>query len=397
MSSRAAAPTGPQENGSRVYFQAYIEKGITDPKKLRSIVKTQYSAVNDDWMETYRKQAEALKGYLGKSKGYNYSRGTVGSDIMHFVETIAARNCGASVKAWNPADIYMVKASKERAIKAKMQKITSVTDKKAALESLNSYMRQLLSQKDLLPISLKAIKKSTPTAVIEQANMGGSSASKHNITYVAGSVKCSFTLGFKEPYLFDTGEAAFDINADGTNIHGQHRNFQYSQPRGLVQTDLTPTGARGGAKIGKVSSGVLDKFLFENGLIRPSSPLKDPNIDSVGQWTESNIKYWNTFYETLSRSEIAKVAPVLGTPEVKDGKKVSQGFDNVIRAAIKFEKQEKNRSSAGKFSSKLIGLRWVKVWIDLSEKKKLDEWVATLYYGGKKENSVTNGPFIKIY
>lgn len=397
--TRERAQTAEQENGSRVYFKAYIEDNQRDPKKLLTIVKRDaaYKNVTDEWMETYRKQAEALKGFLGRNKGYNYSRGSNGGGIMSFVETIAARNCGVSVKAWNPADIYMVKKSDEKVIKAKMEKITSLKDKDACLQSLNSYMRELLTKKLLLPISLKGIKKTTPNAVIETANMGGNNASKHNLSYVPGSLKCLLTLGFKEPYLFDTGEAAFDINADGTNIHGQHRNFRYSDSRGLVQTDLTPTGARGGAKIGKVSAGVIDQFLTTNGLTRPASPSKDPNIDAVGQWSEKNINYWNSFYNELLKGKVAGVAPIFGTPQVKEGKKVTEGFDAVMRAAIEYEKEDKNRSSGGKFSSKLIGLRWVKVWIEIDRKGKLDEWVSTLYYGGKKENVSKNGPFLKIY
>lgn len=399
VASRAPAQTAEQENGSRVYFKAYIESGERDPQKLLAIVKKEaaYRNVTDEWMETFRKQAEALKGFLGKLKGYDYSRGTNGGGIMNFVETIASRECGISVKAWNPADIYMVKKTEVPAIKTKMKKITSLPDKKANLEKLNSYMRELLNKKHLIPISLKGIKKTTPTAVVELANMGIASSSTHVITYVPGSVKCTLTIGNKDPYLFDTGEASFDINADGTNIHGQHRNFYYPDARGLVQTDLTPTGARGGAKIGKVTSSVIDRFLTENGLTRPSSPLRDTNIDQVGRWTAANIDYWNNFYQDLTNETIAGVAPVLGTPSVKEGKKVTEGFDAVLKAAIKYEKKPYDRSCGGKFSSKLIGLRWVKVWVELDRKGKLDEWVSTLYYGGKKENVSTNGPFLKIY
>ena len=56
-----------------------------------------------------------------------------------------------------------------------------------------------------------------------------------------------------------------------------------------------------------------------------------------------------------------------------------------------------DRSSGGRFSSKLIALEWAKIWVKISEKKMLREWCTSLYYGAKKEFSSKNGPFLKIY
>ena len=56
-----------------------------------------------------------------------------------------------------------------------------------------------------------------------------------------------------------------------------------------------------------------------------------------------------------------------------------------------------DRSSGGRFSSKLIALEWAKIWVKISEKGMLREWCTSLYYGAKKEFSSKNGPFLKIY
>ena len=56
-----------------------------------------------------------------------------------------------------------------------------------------------------------------------------------------------------------------------------------------------------------------------------------------------------------------------------------------------------NRSSAGRFSSKLIALEWANVWTKIIEKGKTKDWCRCLYYGAKKEFSSKNGPFLKIY
>jgi hypothetical protein len=65
--------------------------------------------------------------------------------------------------------------------------------------------------------------------------------------------------------------------------------------------------------------------------------------------------------------------------------------------AILYETNESDRSSAGRFSSKLIALEWAKIWIEIGKKGKMREWCTALYYGAKKEFSSQNGPFLKIY
>jgi hypothetical protein len=355
-------------------------------------VKKVYSNVNADWIESYAKQAEALKKYIGSNKGYEYSRD---DGFMPFIEGIAKKNCGVSVKdRWDPADIYMVKKSKKGEIEKKLQDLTKGSDKDANLLALNDYMRILMANFDMLPVSLKAIKKSTKEAKVEPANAGGKG--KHlDIKVVPGSVKCLLDFGHKNDYEFDTGEFAFDFRVGEEEIHGQARNFQYSVPRNLVQTDLTPKGRSGGAKLGKVSSEALDSFLRSANLPRPASASKDPNIDAPGQWKEENIKYWIKYIDNLKTYKVAGKPIDLGGLEVKIDNKISKGAESVIRNAILSE--DKTRSSAGRFSSKLIGLRWAYTWVLIEEKGMMEEWLKTLYYGAKKEFGGKNGPFLKIY
>ena len=389
-----AIETAKQENGSRVYFEAYIEKGVKDFAKLLPIVKKVYPNVSSEWMESFRKQAEALKGYLGTNNGYKYSRD---DGFMPYIEGIAKKRCGVSIKdRWNPADIYMIKSSKEIATKKKLDEITQGSDIKANLLALNSYMKELVSDKTMVPVSLKAIATKTAKAKAELANMGGG-GSAYDFKVKEGSVKCILDMGHKTNYEFDTGEFAFDFFVGEEEIHGQSRNFQYSVARNLVQTDLTPKGRSGGAKLGKVSSVALDTFLKKAGLPRPASAGKDPNIDAVGKWTQRNIDYWVNYIENLSEKRIAGRPIDLGSLTVKDADsgKETKGAKAVIESAIAWE--TKTRSAAGRFSSKLIGLRWAYTWVLIEEKGMLDEWLKTLYYGAKKEFGDTNGPFLKVY
>ena len=386
-----ATETKKQENGSKVYFQLYIEKNERNEMKLRKAVEKVYPKVPDIWMESFAKQAVALKGYLGNKKGYNYSRD---EGFMNFIEGIAKTRCGVSIKdRWNPADIYMVKASKESAIKNKIDKITKSDDKKKNLLELNAYMRELVASKELLPISLKAIAAKATAAKIETANMGSTNTMKFSLQ--PGSLKCLLSIGNKTPFEFDTGELAFDFFANGESIHGQSRNFQYSQPRNVVQTDLTPKGRSAGAKLGKVSSTALDSFLSKNGLYRPKSAAADPNIPSVGEWTDSDKKYWIKLYNSMKKKKVAGAPVDFGTLQVNTGKEILTGIENIIDYAVKNE--TKTRSSAGRFSSKLVGMKWMEVWINIEEKGLMEEWLKTLYYGAKKEFGDENGPFLKIY
>ena len=66
-------------------------------------------------------------------------------------------------------------------------------------------------------------------------------------------------------------------------------------------------------------------------------------------------------------------------------------------AAVAVTSETKTKSSAGRFSSKLTGMRWALVWSQIEDKKMMTEWIQTLYYGAKKEFGNKNGPFLKIY
>jgi hypothetical protein len=392
----SATETAKQENGSRVFFESVIETG-KEPSD--AVMLKVYDGYNTEWKETYRKQAEALKKFLGSNKGYEYSRD---SGIMPYIEGIAKKDCGVSVKdRWNPMDIVMVKKNRKKVVEGTIRELTNIEgmNKNANLVILNGYMRETLDDKILIGISLKAIAKNKKIATIETANMGGGAASRININVIPGSIKCSLTLGKKANFLFDTGELGFDLQTEsGGKIHGQSRNFQYSKDRNLVQTDLTPKGKDSGAKLGKVSSVAMDKFLSDNGLSRPSSAAKHPHIPPVGKWTDSDKKYWINLYNELKTKKVSGSGIDFGEIAVyQDGKKIGDTFEEILENAIIYETGTRDRSSAGRFSSKLIGMEWAKIWVQLDAKKELENWCRVLYYGAKKEFSQKNGPFLKIY
>ena len=386
----SAIETAKQENGSRVFLQSVIENGVEpSDKEMRKV----YDGYNLEWKLTYRKQVDAVKEYIQEEKGYDYSRD---EGIMPYIERIARDDCGVAVKdRWNPMDIVMIKKDHKRVVEGTIRELTNIggMTKDANLLILNSYMREVLEDKVLIGISLKAIKLKKKKATMELANMKGDKSARINITPIDGSVKCTLTLGRKKPYLFDTGELGFDLKTEsGAEIHGQSRNFQYSKARNVVQTDLTPKGKDAGAKLGKVSSVALDEFLMKQRLQRPPSAARHPNIPEVGRWNDTHKKYWINLYNELKdasfKIDFGEVAAY------ENNQKVADTFEGVLDYAI--ENEISDRSSAGRFSSKLIALEWAKVWSELSSKGKMEEWCRVLYYGAKKEFSSKNGPFLKI-
>ena len=126
---------------------------------------------------------------------------------------------------------------------------------------------------------------------------------------------------------------------------------------------------------------------------RPVSPSKHPHIPPVGMWNDSDKQYWISLYNRLQSTNIdfGEVAVYQG------GTLIQKGFENVLDFAISYEEDQMNRSSAGRFSSKLIAMEWAEIWTKLQSKGKMKEWCRCLYYGAKKEFSSKNGPFLKIY
>ena len=389
----SAKETAKQENGSRVFFESVIEKGKEPPDKEMFKVYDNYSL---EWKLIYRKQVAAVKEYIKSEKGYEYSRDT---GIMPFIENIAKNDCGVSVKdRWDPMDIVMVKKNMRKTVEGTIRELTNMEgmSKDANLLILNAYMREALEDKILIGISLKAIKLNKKKASVELANMRGDNSARVNIEPIDKSIKCTLTLGKKTDYLFDTGELGFELQTEsGAKIHGQTRSFQYSKERNLSQTDLTPKGKDAGAKLGKVSSVALDDFLNDNNLERPPSASKHPHIPQVGKWQDSDKKYWIELYDKLKNSQYKIDFGEIAVYE--NNSKMGDTFEEILDKAIEYEKENKNRSSAGRFSSKLISMEWAHIWSELASKDKLKDWCRVLYYGAKKEFSSKNGPFLKIF
>ena len=391
-----AIETAKQENCSRLFFQYYIEKNIE--LTIAQLSKI-YPKIDAKWYNSFSGQAYAMKNFLLKGatglsgrrpyvKGFLYSRD---DGIMPFLVGISSKHCGISSKdSWNTMDIVMVLASKEKQIKDQINKTCTGPNKDTNLEALNDLMRKYFVDGILYGISLKDIPIKMKIANLEISNLKTNTKKSKDLSYIEyikGSVRCNLEIS-DDSKMFDTGESAAGFKVSGKEVGVQHRNFRYSDARGVVQTDVTGKGAA--AKFGKASAERISDYLRSIGLEKPASPGKDPNIDPVGEWTSKNIAYWVKFFKEMENNPVGGSKVNFGNIQCKLGK----GFGKVLQYAISME--TKDRSAAGRLSSKLVSLRWIKVWQEISKKKKLEEWISVLYYAAKKEGGTKNGVFIKI-
>ena len=302
---------------------------------------------------------------------------------MREIESIASKKMGVSVKdRWNPMDVVMVKKQDEKTVLKKIVAIGNENmDKTAKLIKLNMYMKELLKEKILLGISLKEIKLGVSQAKIEESNLTKSGGAIFELK--SGSLKCN--LDMDRNGMFSTGELALDFFVDGeTEIHVQARSFRYSIANTVVQTDLTPKGRQSGAKLGKASTQALDAFLRPINLARPLSPTQHREISVTGEFTSSQLNYWDNLYKKIKRTR---------------GLDIDFGNSNETISTL-IQRATANRDTKnvlGRLTSKLVALEWVHIYQQINSKGKFNDWLSCLYYGAKKEFSETNGPFIKIY
>ena len=362
-----AKATAMQENATRFFCERFIETGR--PPALADVSKI-YPDVDDEWEDTFSKQAVALKKWLQGKKGYNYSRDT---GIMPIVENIALQKCGVRAKDnWNPADIYIVKKNEERSIVKQLESIGDLSiDKELKLDALNEYMRELFVKRDLVGISLK---KLGSIARLEVTNVEKLEPVK-DISIVKDSIRLDLDLNDNDEFV--TGEMAFSINVKGNNVNVQIRAFSGGE-RESTQMDMTETGAS--AKLGKVSSIVaIDPYLTKLGLKRRMGR----ELPKVGHWTPGQINAYITEYQNIKDVRIDSNIVYWG----------KNNWEETLRRAIQIEHD--NPRTASQLSSKLQCFQWVKILSAVDKQRKLDEFLTILYYGAKKQYE-TAGPFLKI-
>lgn len=365
-----AVETTKQENCSRLYFETYIEKSKYPPiSKVYEI----YPLANDLWIHTFQQQSVALKKYLGANKGYKYYRG---DGIMSVVES-AAKSFGIKSKdSWNPADVYIVKADKEASIAKEIMKLKQQHSGGEGIDALNSYMRLLLASKELVGISLKRLENVKSIAHVEETNATTTKASKKETFTLSSNIVINLDYIDAE---FSTREMSFKIVIKGEtdgSVPAQVRGFPGQGERETVQTELTKF--TGGARLGKVPTGVIDSFFNQYGQTR----VKGSELPKVGNWTDEDIKKYTKLFDEIN-GEIFWGESVRTTAQ----------FESFLDYAI--DKEQDSVKFANSFSNKLQGMHYAATMLYFKKRGILGDFLKVLFYGAKKDLS-TAGPFIKI-
>ena len=397
MASDAVA-TKQQENASAFTFQKYIESGGRTMPTFKEIASI-YPNVNAQWMRTFEEQAIVLKGYLKYETGYSYSRDT---GIMPFLEQIAKTYCGveggsrifATKDTWNPMDIVMVKKSQESSIMRTIQELVTIEGmtERGNLTLLNSIMYESLKSKDMIPISLKAIKLSAGVDLEEELNSGNPENKEWDVI----GAKCLVDIKDRN---FVNSELSFQFQLKDPPkyvISAQVRNKRLSQPNGTVQIECI-NKSKPAAKLGGVPASFLEKYLESIGASKPISIAKHPNIprEFPGNWTESQLSYWINLLQSLQGAAIGGENIEFGTLSVSGQGADTSGAEAVIRNGA-LNEQVVDRANNGRFRNILVCLEYAKTFSSL-QPEALEGLLNVMYYGAKKTFDPLNGSFVKIF
>jgi hypothetical protein len=367
-----AKTTAMQENATRAFTELWVEKNKElDPKTLKKI----FPDYDEDWYLTFKLQAQAIKKYLKKSSGYEYSRD---KGIMPYIEDFAKHKCGVRIKDnWNPADIYVAHKQAIPKFKKEVKNLGELPmEDDARLEAYNDIMRKYFKTTEIVGISLKKLNPKKGVH-IEVTNLDKTKPND-KIDLIRNSINLNMDI---EGEVFETGELSFAVMVNDQAVAVQIRAFSGGE-RESTQMDMTAKGAA--AKLGKVSAPLaIDPFLRKYNLKR----LSGSKLPKPGLWNENDINIWVKNYNFIVNKKI-------GGEKIHFGDQIIyKKYEGILREAVVLE--QNNPRTASQLSSKLQGLHWLKILWTIDQKGELDDFLKVLYYGAKKQYD-SAGVFLKV-
>ena len=173
----AATMTRMQELGSAYIFKRAIEdnqeykkpQDIMDDddamKELNRIWKTigKLDEVDEEWIESFHKQQQALIREIGKPKFTEFNRE---GGFMQYI-TDKVKEFGISSKDnWDPADVWLIEdEDKARTLIDKVMSRGSGKATMSRLSEFNAIMRILFNTKKVFGVSLKKVAKGQPARI----------------------------------------------------------------------------------------------------------------------------------------------------------------------------------------------------------------------------------------
>lgn len=422
-----------QEKASIVAFYNAIAKGASleydgDLELKKTLFKI-YSDMNDEWYRSFLQQSKAIIGYIGHREGskdnswvYAWYDGPVPAtgipktdqtDVINGVwdsfTSTQQRLFGSKKDSWNTVDVYIAKRNQITKIKQKvkeMEKLYQVPNlsPEIYIGVINTYMANLLDDKELIPISLKLVSKSAARASLKETNLN---VGTDKLTVKEGTIesplKTNFEIFTKSNELnFNTNSMTFNVNFTA----GKYSTPYYWETRmsgNNQKTELKDrfVGVRGGLTNAKAQAGSIPVPLMKD-LVREFGRYDlDHNISAN---LDSHKSDWKTLLKGLMRDKTIPKdfgAMKIFGKDVTPDEFIDKAFelDKMKPADIKLLYKVNKSKYSAKLRQKLRQLLIMDAFVQAKKNGKLADFIGQSYYRAAKMNlsqADLSGPFVKI-
>lgn len=321
------------------------------------------------WLPTFEHTKVAVKDIVGNLGSFDILHDA--TDTSPFAKAITAfcKKVKIAKDSWNPADIFIIRSNQKLKISEELQTIVDNFDVKDGLvDMFNNKIYEFYKAKNLYPISLKQL---VGKPKVEYANEPGKVKIAH---YNIEIGNFNLNLG---PDGKEIGVFTFKNTDTGKNISLQVRGFPHGY--GIAQTEITSDGSPTGGRLGKISTGIVDRVLGEYNFERIKSiNYFGRSSDIFSNLDDREIKEIYSWYTHSKKHS-----------KVKDQKPITfDEFNQLIQDA------KNDVDLAANLCMKIQGLKMMYFFV--KHESELSN-IMNKKINGAKKISTDNGFFIKIY
>lgn len=372
-----AITTTKQEKGSLLFIKSLVEFNQFPTLEELSRIYPEY---NEEWLATFKKQAELVNTFLNGDCGFEYSHD---SGFMKVLISKIKSFWGWKKDSWNPSDIFLIKKStEERTIKEFESICDSVLlDKEEKLIAINEFMKEKFISKELIGISLKKMKIPKTKGIYTDGGQLEISNLNKRQTIIEPKLK-KFSINFDLNdciWKWTNISSTFTFQIEDDFIDGFLKANNTPGTR-VVPALLELKIKNANAKMGRVPSMVEDRIFSRYNLNRyiASTLPKIGELNGVEEW----IRRFEFVQDTLT--------------QYMDFGNLSSAKD-FERLLFKIAESEIKHPNLGVILRvKLCALQYAYLFAIAHKKNELAQLLSDLYYGAKRELE-HNSVFIKIY
>ena len=314
------------ENGASMEPESDLE--------LFEVLKQEFPAMDKDWYHSLLSQGRAFMEFIGHREGtkdnsylfahYGGKTRTIpdGSttDLLDYIWNNIGRDqqkiFSGKKDSWNTSDIYIAKKSEVNKIKkyydVLKEEFQKNMDPSIFVGTVNSMMSQLLKQKKLIGISLKKSTKNVNVKVTPtNLDLG-----PEGLEVLGGQIITPLNTRFQ----ISSGRRENDFDFVGNSLRFElqfeagayKKRYTWETKAGSKTADVTEPRDRAINNKGKYVTAAA-----RNGSIPGPEMLKlvkkytnedlNYNIPLTGKATDSQIKYWQNYYNTVLKMSNNKV------------------------------------------------------------------------------------------